>query len=233
MNIVVKQNVFSEVNKMAKEKNFKAVAKMIVKQVAGSERLNCFVVHVDNDVVVATNYYILVISQEVFKRDFKSDVKLGRYENFFYEMGSFDYKVSNMYGTVETEVLNKNNIDSIMNMFNEYFVEKFGEKEDKFIPVCLTTVNINSNDITYTLFKRKNKSLLCINKDYIDMLADTPLNALYGCSTVTLNDDKRFNPICYRTPYGEVDNKLRYHGCLVLPCSLDADSVLKHVLGME
>ena len=232
MNIVVKQNVFSEVNKM-KEANFKAVAKMMVKQVAGSERLNCYVVHVDNDVVVATNYYILVIPQEVFKRDFKSDVKLGRYENFFYEMGSFDYKVHNMHGTVETEVLNKNNIGSIMNMFNEYFVEKFGEKEDKFIPVCLTTVNIDSGDITYTLFKRKNKSLLCINKDYIDMLADTPLNALYGCSTVTLNDDKRYNPICYRTCYGEVDNKLRYHGFLVLPCSIDADSVLKHVLGME
>ncbi len=218
---------------MAKEKNFKAIAKMMVKQVAGSERLSCFVVHVDNDVVVATNYYILVIPQEVFKRDFKSDVKLGRYENFFYEMGSFDYKVSNMHGTVETEVLNKNNINSIMNTYNDYFVEKFGEKEDKFIPVCLTTVNIDSHDITYTLFKRKNKSLLCINKDYIDMLADTPLNALYGCSTVTLNDDKRYNPICYRTCYGEVDNRLRYHGFLVLPCTVDADSVLKHVLGME
>ena len=215
---------------MAKEKNFKAVAKQIVKQVTGSERLNCFVVHVDNDVVVATNYYILVIPQEVFKRDFKSDVKLGRYENFFYEMGGFDYKVHNMYGTVETEVLNKNNINSIMNMFNDYFVEKFGEKEDKFIPVCLTTVNIDSHDTTYTLFKRKNKSLLCINKDYIDMLADTPF---YDYSIVTLNDDKRYNPICYRTCYGEVDNKLRYYGFLVLPCSVDADSVLKHVLGME
>lgn len=234
MNIVVKKNKFSEVNKMAKKANFKSIAKMIVKQVAGSnKRLNCFVVHVDNDVVVATNHYILVISQEVFKRDFKSDVKLGRYENFFYKMGSFDYKVSNMYGTVETEVLNKNNINSIMNMFNEYFVEKFEEKEDKFIPACLTTVNINSHDITYTLFKRKNKSLLCVNKDYIDMLQDTPLNAFYGCSTVVLNDDKSYNPICYRTCYGEVDNKLRYHGFLVLPCSVDADSVLKHVLGME
>ena len=219
---------------MAKEKNFRAVAKQIVKQVVGSERLNCFVVHVDNDVVVATDYYILVIPQEVFKRDFKSDVKLGRYENFFYEMGGFDYKVhNNMYGTVETEVFNKNNINSIMNMFNEYFVEKFGEKEDKFIPVCLTTVNIDSHDITYTLFKRKNKSLLCINKDYIDMLADTPLSPLYGYSIVTLNDDKRYNPICYRACYGEVDNKLRYHGFLVFPCSIDADSVLKHVLGME
>lgn len=218
---------------MAKEKNFKAVAKQIVKKVAGSERLSCFVVHVDNDVVVATSYYILVIPQEVFKRDFKSDVKLGRYENFFYEMGSFDYKVYNMYGTVETEALNKNTIDSIMNMFNEYFVEKFGEKEDKFIPVCLTTVNINSGDMTYTLFKRQKKSLLCINKEYIDMLQDTPLSPLYGYSIVTLNDDKRYNLICYRTPYGEVDNKLRYHGFLVLPCSVDADSVLKHVLGME
>lgn len=218
---------------MAKEANFKAVAKMIVKQMARSEQLNCFVVHVDSDVVVATNYYILVISQEVFKRDFKSDVKLGRYENFFYEMGSFDYKVYNMYGTVETEVLNKNNINSIMNIFNEYFVKKFDDREDKFMSASLTTVNINTADKVFTVFKRQKKSLLCINKDYIDMLQDTPLSSLYGYSIVTLNDDRRFNPICYRTPYEEVDNKLRYHGFLVLPCTVDADSVLKHVLGME
>ena len=61
-------------------------------------------------------------------------------------------------------------------MYNDYFVENFGDREDRFIPVCLTTVNIDSHDTTYTLFKRKNKSLLCINKDYIDMLADTPLS---------------------------------------------------------
>ena len=138
-----------------------------------------------------------------------------------------------MYGTVEVTQIESHQEDSIMKMFNDYFVEKFDDREDKFIPVCLTTVNIDSHDITYTLFKRKNKSLLCINKDYIDMLADTPLNALYDYSIVTLNDDKRYNPICYRTCYGEVDNKLRYHGFLVFPCSIDADSVLKHVLGME
>lgn len=216
---------------MAKEANFKAVAKQIVKQVAGSERLRCFINHVDNDVIVTVEHYMLVIPQSAFQRDFQTDLKLGRYENFFYNMDyNKDYAVKNWCGTIEIE---EHTNKAVLNMFNEYFVEKFEEKEDKFIPVCLTTVNINSENTTYTLFKRKDKSLLCINKDYIDMLADTPLNALYGCSTVTLNDDKRFNPICYRTCYGEVDNKLRYHGFLVLPCSVDADSVLKHVLGME
>ena len=218
---------------MAKEANFKAVAKQIVKQVAGSERLVCFVLHVNNDVVVTTSYYMLVVPKEVFKRDFKTDLKLGRYENFFYELGNSDYYIRNMYGKVEVTQVETHQDDSILKTYNEYFVEEIDNKEDKFIPVCLTTVNIDSHDMTYTLFKRKNKSLLCINKDYIDMLADTPLNALYGCSMVTLNDDKRYNPICYRTCYGEVDNKLRYHGFLVLPCSVDADSVLKHVLGME
>ena len=202
---------------MAKEKNFKAVAKQIVKQVAGSERLVCFILHVDNDVVVATSHYMLVVPKEVFKRDFQTEPKLGRYENFFFELGNFDYYIRNMYGTVEVTQVETHQEDSVLKMYNDYFVENFGDREDRFIPVCLTTVNIDSHDTTYTLFKRKNKSLLCINKDYIDMLADTPLNALYGCSTVTLNDDKRYNPICYRTCYGEVDNKLRYHGFLVLP----------------
>ena len=216
-----------------KEANFKAVAKQIVKQVAGSERLVCFVLHVDNDVVVTTSHYMLVVPKEVFKRDFQTEPKLGRYENFFFELGSFDYYIRNMYGTVEVTQMESHQEDSILNMFNDYFVEKFDDREDKFIPAFLTTVNINTADKVFTVFKRQNKSLLCINKDYIDMLQDTPLGPLYGYSIVTLNDDKRYNPICYRTPYGEVDNKLRYHGFLVLPCSVDADSVLKHVLGME
>jgi hypothetical protein len=215
-----------------KETNFKAVAKQIVKQVAGSERLHCYVLHVDNDVVVTTEHYMLVIPQSVFQRDFQTDLKLGRYENFFYNMDfNKDYTVKNWCGTIEIE---ENTIEatSILSVFNEHFVDKLAEDDtDKFIPVCLTTVNINSAyDKTFTVFKRQNKSLLCINKDYIDMLQDTPLSRY---SIVTLNDDKRYNPICYRTCYGEVDNKLRYHGFLVLPCSVDADSVLKHVLGME
>jgi hypothetical protein len=141
-----------------------------------------------------------------------------------------DYTVKNWCGTIEIE----ENTTDITKMFNEYFVEKFDDREDKFIPAFLTTVNINNTaDMTFTVFKRQKKSLLCINKDYIDMLQDTPLSPLYGYSIVTLNNDNRYNPICYRTPYGEVDNKLRYHGFLVLPCAVDADSVLKHVLGME
>lgn len=216
-----------------KEANFKAVAKQIVKQVAGSERLVCFVLHIDNDVVVTTSHYMLVIPKEVFKRDFKTEPKLGRYENFFYDLGSFDYYIRNNYGTVEVTQIESHQEESILKMFNNYFVEKFDDREDKFIPVFLTTVNINTADEVFTVFKRQKKSLLCINKDYIDMLQDTPLSPLYGYSIVTLNDDKRYNPICYRTCYGEVDNKLRYHGFLVLPCSVDADSVLKHVLGME
>ena len=216
---------------MAKEKNFKAVAKQIVKQVAGSERLTCFVNHVDNDVVVTASHYMLVIPQAVFQRDFQTDLKLGRYENFFYNMDfNKDYSVRNYYGTVEVK---EDTNESVMKIFNDYFVENFDDREDKFIPAFLTTVNINTEDKAFTVFKRQKKSLLCINKDYVDMLADTPLSPLYGYSIVTLNDDKRYNPICYRTPYGEVDNKLRYHGFLVLPCSVDADSVLKHVLGME
>jgi hypothetical protein len=231
MNIVVKQNVFSEVKQMrTKETNFKAIAKMIVKQVTSNERLHCFVNHMDNDVVVTTEYYMLCIPQSVFQRDFQTDLKLGRYENFFYNMDfNKDYTVKKWCGTIEIEEGTIN----ITNMFNEYFVEKFDDKEDKFIPAFLTTININTADETFTVFKRQKKSLLCINKDYIDMLQDTPLNPLYGYSIVTLNNDNRYNPICYRTPYGEVDNKLRYHGFLVLPCSVDADSVLKHVLGME
>lgn len=213
-----------------KKANFKAIAKMIVKQVAGSERLSCFVNSIDNDIVVTTNYYMLCIPQAVFQRDFQTDLKLGRYENFFYNMDfNKNYIVRNWCGTIEIEEGN----ESFLNMFNEYFVEKFDDREDKFIPAFLTTVNINSADKTFTVFKRQKKSLLCINKDYIDMLQDTPLSSLYGYSIVTLNNDKRYNPICYRTPYGEVDNKLRYHGFLVLPCNVDADSVLKHVLGME
>jgi hypothetical protein len=231
MNIVVKQNVFSEVKQMrTKEANFKAVAKQIVKQVAGSERLHCYVLHVDNDVVVTTEHYMLVIPQSVFQRDFQTDLKLGRYENFFYNMDfNKDYTVKKWYDTVEIE---ENTID-ITKMFNEYFVEKFDDREDKFIPAFLTTVNITSADKTFTVFKRQKKSLLCIDKDYIDMLQDTPLSPLYGYSIVTPNNDNRYNPICYRTPYGEVDNKLRYHGFLALPCKVDADDLLKHVLGME
>ena len=216
-----------------KEANFKAVAKQIVKQVVGSERLACFVLHVDNDVVVTTGHYMLVVPKEVFKRDFKTEPKLGRYENFFFELGNFDYYIRNNYGTVEVTQVETHQEESILKMYNDYFVEKFDDREDRFIPAFLTTVNINTADETFTVFKRQKKSLLCINKDYIDMLQDTPLNPLYGYSVVTLNDDKRYNPICYRTPYGEVDNKLRYYGFLVLPCSVDADSVLKHVLGME
>lgn len=217
-----------------KEANFKAISKMIVKQVAGSEKLVCFVLHVDNDVVVTTSHYMLVIPQSVFQRDFQTDLKLGRYENFFYNMDfNKDYTVRNMYGTVEVTQIEGHQQDSILSVFNEHFVEKFDDKEDKFAPVFLTTVNINSADKTFTVFKRQKKSLLCINKDYIDMLQDTPLSPLYGYSIVTLNNDKRYNPICYRTCYGEVNNKLRYHGFLVLPCNVDADSVLKHVLGME
>lgn len=215
---------------MAKEKeaNFKAIAKMIVKQVAGSERLVCFVNHVDNDVVVTASHYMLVIPQAVFQRDFQTDLKLGRYENFFYNMDyNKNYSVRNYYGKVEVE---ESTNESAMEMFNDYFVEKFNDREDKFMPAFLTTVNINTADKVFTVFKRQKKSLLCINKDYIDMLQNTPF---YGYSIVTLNDDKRYNPICYRTPYGEVDNRLRYHGFLVLPCNVDADSVLKHVLGME
>ena len=218
---------------MAKEANFKSIAKMIVKQVAGSERLACFVLHVDNDVVVTTSHYMLVVSKEVFKRDFKTEPKLGRYENFFFELGNFDYHIRNNYGTVEITQIESNQQDSILSVFNEHFVEKFDDREDKFIPAFLTTVNITSADKTFTVFKRQTKSLLCINKDYIDMLQDTPLSSLYGYSIVTLKDYKRFNPICYRTPYGEVDNKLRYHGFLVLPCNVNAEDVLKHVLGME
>lgn len=215
---------------MAKEKeaNFKAIAKMIVKQVAGSERLVCFVNHVDNDVVVTASHYMLVIPQAVFQRDFQTDLKLGRYENFFYNMDyNKNYSVRNYYGKVEVE---ESTNESAMEMFNDYFVEKFNDREDKFMPAFLTTVNINTADKVFTVFKRQKKSLLCINKDYIDMLQNTPF---YGYSIVTLNDDKRYNPICYRTPYGEVDNRLRYHGFLVLPHIVDADSVLKHVLGME
>ena len=218
---------------MAKEANFKAVAKQIVKQVAGSERLVCFVLHVNNDVVVTTSHYMLVVPKEVFKRDFKTEPKLGRYENFFFELGNSDYYIRNNYGTVEVTQVETHQEDSILKMYNEYFVEEIGDRVNKFIPAFLTTVNINTADKTFTVFKRQKKSLLCINKDYIDMLQDTPLSSLYGYSIVTLNDDKRYNPICYRTPYGEVDNKLRYYGFLVLPCSVDANSVLKHVLGME
>jgi hypothetical protein len=213
-----------------KETNFKAIAKMIVKQVSSSE-IRCFVNHMDNDVVVATNHYVLCIPQSVFQRDFQTDLKLGRYENFFYNMDfNKDYTVKKWCGTIEIE---ESTTEALSNMFNEYFVEDFCDNGNKFIPAFLTTVNINSHDITYTVFKRQKKSLLCIDKDYIDMLQDTPLSPLYGYSIVTLNDDNRYNPICYRTPYGEVDNKLRYHGFLVLPCAVDADSVLKHVLGME
>jgi hypothetical protein len=227
MNIVVKQNVFSEVKQMRTKENFKAIAKMMVKQVAGSERLCCFVNHMDNDVVVTTGHYMLCIPQSVFQRDFQTDLKLGRYENFFYNMDfNKDYTVKKWYDTVEIE----ERTTDITKIFNDYFVENFGDREDKFIPAFLTTVNINSADETFTVFKRQKKSLLCINKDYIDMLQDTPLSRY---SIVTLNNDNRYNPICYRTCYGEVDNKLRYHGFLVLPCNVDADSVLKHVLGME
>ncbi len=217
---------------MAKEANFKSIAKMIVKQVAGSERLVCFVNHVDNDVVVTASHYMLVIPQAVFQRDFQTDLKLGRYENFFYNMDfNKDYSIRNYYGTVEVK---EGTNESVMKMFDDYFVDKLAEDDtDKFIPAFLTTVNINTADKVFTVFKRQKKSLLCINKDYIDMLADTPLSPLHGYSVVTLNDDKRYNPICYRTCYGEVDNKLRYYGFLVLPCNVDADSVLKHVLGME
>jgi hypothetical protein len=232
MNIVVKQNKFSEVKQMrTKEANFKAIAKMIVKQVAGNERLRCYVNHMDNDVVITAEHYMLCIPQSVFQRDFQTDLKLGRYENFFYNMDfNKDYTVKRWYDTVEVEEATTD----ITKIFNDYFVEKFDDKEDKFIPAFLTTVNVNTaNNETFTVFKRQKKSLLCINKDYIDMLQDTPLSSLYGYSIVTLNNDNRYNPICYRTPYGEVDNKLRYHGFLVLPCSVDADSVLKHVLGME
>lgn len=219
---------------MAKEKNFKAIAKQIVKQVAGNERLVCFVLHVDNDVVVTTSHYMLVIPKEVFKRDFKTEPKLGRYENFFFELGNFDYYIRNNYGTVEVTQIELHQQDSILSVFNEHFVNRLAEDDtDKFIPAFLTTVNITPSDKTFTVFKRQKKSLLCVNKDYIDMLQDTPLSSLYGYSIVTLNNDKRYNPICYRTPYGEVDNKLRFHGFLVLPCNVDADSVLKHVLGME
>ena len=215
---------------MAKEKNFKAVAKMMVQQVV-KEQLMCIVLHVDNDVVITSSHYILVIPQSVFQRDFQTDLKLGRYENFFYNMDyNKDYNVRNVYGTIEVE---ESTNKAVLNMFNEYFVEKFDDREDKFIPTFLTTVNITSADMTYTVFKRQKKSLLCINKEYIDMLQDTPLSPLYGYSIVTLNNDKRYNPICYRTPYGEVDNKLRYHGFLVLPCNVNAEDVLKHVLGME
>ena len=213
-----------------KEVNFKAVAKQIVKQVAGKERLVCFVLHVDNDVVVQTSHYMLVIPKEVFKRDFKTEPKLGRYENFFFELGSFDYYIRNNYGTVEVTQVETHQEDSILKTYNEYFVEEVDNKEDRFMPAFLTTVNVNTADKVFTVFKRQNKSLLCINKDYIDMLQDSPF---YGYSIVTLNDDKRYNPICYRTCYGKVDNKFRYYGFLVLPCSVDADSVLKHVLGME
>lgn len=216
---------------MAKEANFKSIAKMIVKQVVGSERLVCFVNHVDNDVVVTASHYMLVIPQAVFQRDFQTDLKLGRYENFFYNMDfNKDYSVRNYYGTVEVE---EGTNESVMKMFNDYFVDNFDDDAKKFIPTFITTVNINSGDKVFSVFKRQNKSLLCVNKDYIDMLQNTPLNAFYGCSTVVLNDDARYNPICYRTCYGEVNNKLRYHGFLVLPCNVDADSVLKHVLGMK
>ena len=218
---------------MAKEANFKAVAKQIVKQVAGSERLVCFVLHVNNDVVVTTSHYMLVVPKEVFKRDFKTEPKFGRYENFFFELGNSDYYIRNNYGTVEVTQVETHQEDSILKTYNEYFVEEIDDKKDRFIPAFITTVNITSTDKVFTVFKRQKKSLLCINKDYIDMLQDTPLSPFYGYSIVTLNDDKRYNPICYRTPYGEVDNKLRYYGFLVLPCSVDADSVLKHVLGME
>lgn len=214
-----------------KEANFKAIAKQIVKQVAGSEKLRCYVLHVDNDVVVTAEHYMLCIPQSVFQRDFQTDLKLGRYENFFYNMDyNKDYTAKNWCGTIEIE---ESTNEAILSVFNEHFVENFDDKEDKFAPVFLTTVNINTADETFTVFKRQKKSLLCINKDYIDMLQDTPLSPLYGYSIVTLNNDKRYNPICYRTCYGEVNNKLRYHGFLVLPCSVDADSVLKHVLGME
>lgn len=217
-----------------KEASFKSIAKQIVKQVASNERLVCYVLHVDNDVVVTTSYYMLVVPKEVFKRDFKTEPKLGRYENFFFKLGNFDYYIRNNYGTVEVTQVESHQQDSILSVFNEHFVDTLEEdKTDKFIPVFLTTVNITSADKVFTVFKRQKKSLLCVNKDYIDMLRGTPLSPLYGYSIVTLNDDKRYNPICYRTPYGEVDNKLRYHGFLVLPCSVDADSVLKHVLGME
>jgi hypothetical protein len=235
MNIVVKQNVFSEVKQMrTKEANFKSIAKQVVKQVAGSEKLHCYVLHVDNDVVVTTEHYMLCIPQAVFQRDFQTDLKLGRYENFFYNMDfNKDYTVKNWCGTIEIEEYT-NEATSILSVFNEHFVDKLAEDDtDKFAPAFLTTVNINSADKTFTVFKRQKKSLLCINKDYIDMLQDTPLSPIYGYSIVTLNNRNRYNPICYRTPYGEVDNKLRYHGFLVLPCAVDADSVLKHVLGME
>ena len=214
-----------------KEANFKAIAKMIVKQVAGRERLVCFVNHVDNDVVVTTSHYMLVIPQAVFQRDFQTDLKLERYENFFYNMDfDKDYAVRNYYGTVEVkEEVN----EFVMKMFNDYFVDNFDDDAKKFIPTFITTVNINTDNKVFSVFKRQNKSLLCVSKDYIDMLQDTPLNAFYGYSTVVLNDDARYNPICYRTCYGEVNNKLRYHGFLVLPCNVDADSVLKHVLGIE
>lgn len=218
---------------MTKEANFKEVAKMIVKQVAGRERLVCFVNHVDNDIVVTTSHYMLVVPKEVFKRDFKTEPKLGRYENFFFELGNSDYYIRNNYGKVEVTQVETHQEDSVLKTYNEYFVEEIDAEADRFIPAFLTTVNINTADKTFTVFKRQKKSLLCIDKDYIDMLQDTPLSSAYGYSIVTLNDDKRYNPICYRTPYGEVDNKLRYYGFLVLPCSVDADSVLKHVLGME
>ena len=218
--------------------NFKEMAKMIVKQVAGSERLVCFVTHVANDVVVTVGHYMLVIPQELFKLDFQTDKKLGRYENFFYDMDcNIDYCVRHDYGnTVEVntvEVYQETN-ERILKAYNDYFTVGLDEDDsDKFIPARETTVNINSNDKTFTVFKRQNKSLLCFNKTYIDIIKTTPLKDVLGCSTVTLNDDARYNPICYRTCYGEVDNKYRFHGFLVLPCRVDADSVLKHVLGME
>lgn len=219
---------------MAKETNFKEVAKMMVKQVAGRERLACFVNHVDNDVVVTTSHYMLVIPQAVFQRDFQTDLKLGRYENFFYNMDfNKDYSVRNYYGYYGTVKVKEGTNESVMKIFNDYFVEKFDDREDKFISAFLTTVNINSGDKVFTVFKRQKKSLLCCNKSYIDMIKTTPFRDVLGCNTVTLNNDTRYNPICYRTCYGEVDNKLRYHGFLVLPCNVDADSVLKHVLGME
>lgn len=218
---------------MAKEANFKAIAKMIVKQVAGSERLVCFVNHVDNDVVVTTGHYMLVIPQGLFQRDFQTDLKLGRYENFFYNMDfNSDYMARNIYGKLEVEKQDAN--EAILKVYNDHFTVGLNEDDsNKFIPAFETSVNINSADETFTVFKRQKKSLLCINKNYIDMIKTTPFCTAFGYSVVTLNNDKRYNPICYRTCYGEADNKYRFHGFLVLPCSVDADSVLKHVLSME
>lgn len=218
---------------MAKVANFKEIAKMIVKQVAGNERLTCFVNHVANDVIVTTGYYMLVIPQELFKMDFQTDKKLGRYENFFYNMDfNSDYMARNIYGKLEVEKQYAN--ESLLKVYNDHFTVGLNEDDsDKFIPATETTVNINSDNKTYTVFKRKNKSLLCCNKDYIDVIKTTPFRDVLGCHTVTLNNDARYNPICYRTCYGEADNKYRFYGFLVLPCSVNVEDVLKHVLGME